>query len=54
MPEVTTPSNIEYMILGYSLATLIMSALVGYMLLKARRLRQEAEMLAQLEADNEK
>lgn len=34
MPEVTTPSNIEYMILGYGLAALIMGALVGYMMLK--------------------
>ncbi|GAB4548334.1 MAG: hypothetical protein OHK0023_11290 [Anaerolineae bacterium] len=53
MPEVTTPSNIEYMILGYGLAALIMGALVGYMMLKARRLRQEAKMLAELETDND-
>ncbi len=47
----TTPNNIEYMILGYGLAGVIMLLLVGYLVLKARRLRQEAEMLHTLAED---
>ncbi len=51
--EISTPSNIEYMILGYAAAAIIMGLTVGYFILKARRLRQEAELLKRLEDDRE-
>jgi isoprenylcysteine carboxyl methyltransferase (ICMT) family protein YpbQ len=51
--EATTPSNLEYMILGYAAAGIIMALTVAYLILKARRIRQEAELLKRLEDDQE-
>lgn len=53
MEGVTTPNNIEYMILGYAAAGVIMFLLVVSMVLRARRMRAEAETLQQL-AEEEK
>jgi hypothetical protein len=52
MEGVTTPSNIEYMILGYAAAGVIMLLLVVSMVLRARRMRAEAEMLEKLAEDD--
>jgi Flp pilus assembly protein TadB len=51
--EASTPSNIEYMILGYAATGVIMALTVAYLVLKARRLRREAELLKRLEEDQE-
>ncbi len=51
--EVSTPSNIEYMILGYAATGIIMALTVAYFILKGRRLRQEAELLKRLDDDQE-
>ncbi|MFN7209043.1 MAG: hypothetical protein ACK4P1_01460 [Aggregatilineales bacterium] len=48
-----TPSNIEYMILGYAATGIIMALTIAYLFVKARRLRQEAELLKRLEDDQE-
>lgn len=47
----TTPNNIEYMILGYAATAVIMLLLVGYLVLRVRRLRQEATLLQDLAED---
>ncbi len=46
----------EYMVLGYSAAGLLFAALVGSLVLRARRLKQELTLLkalnAELDAEN--
>lgn len=46
MPETT-----NYMILGYSVVVVILAAMVGYLVLKARNLRAELQILEEM--DNE-
>ncbi len=49
MPETT-----NYMILGYAVVVIILIAMVVYLVLKARHLRAEYEMLESLEDEAQK
>ncbi len=47
MPETT-----NFMILGYAVTLIILFALIGYLVLKARNLRAELQTLESLEAED--
>jgi hypothetical protein len=47
MPETT-----NFMILGYAVTLIVLFALVGYLVLKARNLRAELQTLESLEAED--
>ncbi|MCC7447780.1 MAG: heme exporter protein CcmD [Anaerolineae bacterium] len=48
MPETTS-----YMILGYAITLIVLFALIGYLVLKARNLRAELKTLEALEAEDQ-
>ena len=47
MPETT-----NFMILGYAVTLIILFALIGYLVLKARNLKSELQTLESLEAED--
>ncbi len=49
MPETT-----NFMILGYAVTLIILFALIGYLVLKARNLKSELQTLESLEAEDNK
>jgi hypothetical protein len=53
MPETVTPETTAYMLLGYAITLLILVALIGYLVTKARNMRAELAMLETLEQENE-
>ena len=52
MPD-ATPDTLVYMVLGYVLASVILTGLVLYLFAKSRAIRAEDEMLDQLESENQ-
>jgi hypothetical protein len=53
MPETVTPETTAYMLLGYAITLIILAALIGYLVTKARNMRAELAMLETLEQENE-
>ncbi len=48
-----TPDTTNYMILGYAVVVILLAAVVGYLVLKARTLRAELDALEQEEQEQE-
>ncbi len=46
-----TPDTTAYMVLGYAVCLVLLGALVAYLVLKARSLRAQVEMLQSLEEE---
>ncbi len=47
----TPPETTNYMILGYAVVVILLAAVIGYLVLKARTLRSELEMLEKEEQE---
>lgn len=48
-----TPDTTDYMILGYAVVAIVLISIVGYLVVKARNLRAELEMLDSLNDEAE-
>ncbi len=46
-----TPDTTNYMILGYAVVVILLAAVIGYLVVKARSLRAELEALEQEEQE---
>jgi hypothetical protein len=47
------PDTTNYMILGYAVVAIVLISIVGYLVVKARNLRAELEMLKSLKDEEE-
>jgi hypothetical protein len=47
-----TPDTNNYMILGYAVVAIVLISMVGYLVVKARNLRAELEMLNSLQDED--